>query len=106
MFCLQIDQSLGSCLEDCNKDARYPGEFFKCADGACIKTNSAVCTGSKKCRGGEDETVEICLKVSTEWGETEWIPGYGDSDVYSPKADTVFPCPTKAGELILPELVS
>ena len=104
MFCLQIDQSLGSCLEDCNKDARYQGEFFKCADGACIHSHSAVCSGwNKNCKGGEDETVEICLEVNKEFGD--WIPGY-EGDVYAPKADSLFPCPTKAGQLILPELVS
>ena len=90
-------------MEDCNIDAGYQGEFFKCAEGACIESKSLVCTGSKNCKGGEDETVEICLEVFKEFGD--WIPGY-EGEVYAPKADTLFPCPTKAGQLILPDLVS
>ena len=87
-------------MEDCNIDAGYQGEFFKCADGACIHSHSKVCSESKNCKGGEDETVEICLDFYKDW-----IPGY-EGDVYAPKADSLFPCPTKAGQLILPDLVS
>ena len=47
--------------------------------------------------------MEICLEVNKDFGD--WIPGY-KGDVYAPKADTVFPCPTKIGQFILPELVS
>ena len=90
-------------MEDCNTDAGYQGEFFKCADGACIHSDSAVCTESKNCKDGEDETVEICLEVNKEFDD--WIPGY-EGDVYAPKADSLFPCPTKAGQLILADLVS
>ena len=90
-------------MEDCNIDAGYQGEFFKCAEGACIESKSLVCSGSKNCKGGEDETVEICLEVFKEIGD--WIPGY-EGDVYAPKADSLFPCPTKAGQLILADLVS
>ena len=91
-------------MEDCNENVGYQeGKFFKCADGACIDSNSAVCTGSKNCKGGEDETVEICHEVNKEF--KSWMPGY-KGGVYAPKADTLFPCPTKTGQLILPELVS
>ena len=91
-------------MEDCNANVLYQGEFFKCSDGTCIDENS-VCSASqtRNCKGGEDETVEICLEVNKEFGD--WIPGY-KGDVYAPKADTVFPCPTKIGQFIHPELVS
>ena len=76
----QIDQSYGSCLDECESEPYQYTTFGNCYDGRCIKYDK-YCNGIRDCRSGEDETVEECQVSNYE------VPS------------NFFPC-TKTGHLI------
>ena len=55
----QIDQSYGSCLDDCDSEPDQYKDFFTCSDRRCLDKYRA-CDGTKDCISGEDETVDEC----------------------------------------------
>merc|ERR1719319_1673745 len=85
----KIDQSYGSCLDNCNLDDPPQNlVYWQCNDGRCINDlETRRCDSKRDCRDGEDEMVAHCLEVS----------------YYDPESE-YFPCP-KTGKLIPPDQV-